>query len=358
MDQIQACDGGMSTELEIHTEIGSIGPEWDELAGEADLSPFLRPSWLSAWWSAFGAGQLLILAVRRAGRLVGVLPLRQKGSVLSSPTNWHTPLYEPAVADRSALRAIVHGILSQHPRRLDLSFVDGEGATAQEFRGLHGSFRLVERTLWRSPYLAVDGDWEAYWRGVSGKLRQTVRRGSRRLAEMGEVSLEIELGAERLDDLLAEGLEVEASGWKGRRGTAIASDSQALSFYTELARWAAPRGLLRLAFLRVDGRALAFHFALESQGRYYLLKPGYDERFRKAGPGTVLTYRMIERAFALGLDSYEFLGADDGYKMKWTSEVRPRVQIQAFATSPTGAIDRNIQTHARALARKVIRTRA
>ena len=57
----------MSAEIEIHTEIGSIAPEWDELAGEADLPPFLRPGWLSAWWSAFGGGRLLILAVRHAG---------------------------------------------------------------------------------------------------------------------------------------------------------------------------------------------------------------------------------------------------------------------------------------------------
>jgi CelD/BcsL family acetyltransferase involved in cellulose biosynthesis len=344
----------MSAEVEIHTEIGAIAQEWDELAVEADLDPFLRPGWLSAWWSAFGAGRLVILAVRRAGRLVGVVPLCQRGSVLSSPTNWHTPLYEPAVADRSALRAIVGGIVSLHPRRLDLSFVDGDGAAAEEFRGLSGYFRLVERTRWRSPYLAVRGDWEAYWQGVSGKLRQTVRRGCRRLAEMGEVSLEIESGDERLDDLLAEGFEVEASGWKGRGGTAIAADPRTLSFYTELASWAASRGLLRLAFLRVDGRALAFHFSLESQSKHYLLKPGYDERFRKAGPGTVLTCKMIERAFSLGLDSYEFLGADDEYKKKWTSEVHPRVRIQAFATSPTGAIDRTIQTHGRALAKKIV----
>ena len=116
---------------------------------------------------------------------------------------------------------------------------------------------------------------------------------------MGEVSLEIESGAERLDDLLAEGFEVEARGWKGLRGTAVASDPQTLSFYTEVARWAASRDLLRLAFLRVDGRALAFHFSLESEGKHYLLKPGYDERFRKAGPGTVLTYRMIVSALSL-----------------------------------------------------------
>jgi CelD/BcsL family acetyltransferase involved in cellulose biosynthesis len=338
---------------EVHNEIATIDEAWDELAGEADAPPFLRPGWFSAWWDAFGAGRLLILTARRGGRLVGVMPLSRRGGVLGSPTNWHTPLYGPVAADEQARRAILDGILAQRARRIDLSFVDAGDSVARELREQGGSRHYVERTMMRSPYLPIEADWETYWQGVSGKLRQTVRRCSRRLAEIGEVSLEVESGADRLDELLTEGLRVEASSWKGRSGTAIASDPRTVRFYSDLARWAASRGVLRLAFLRVDGRALAFHFALESQNRYYLLKPGYDEEFRKAGPGTVLTQKMVERAFTLGLDSYEFLGADDEHKLRWTSEVHPRVRIQAFASSPAGVVDRVIQTHGRALADRV-----
>jgi CelD/BcsL family acetyltransferase involved in cellulose biosynthesis len=343
----------VSAELELHTEIAPIAEAWDELAGETEASPFVRPGWFSAWLNAFGTGQLRVVAVRRGGRLVGVMPLSRRAGVLGSPTNWHTPLYGAVAADDQALRAILDGILSQGARRIDLSFLDDDGSVASELRELNGSNHYVERTMMRSPYIRIDGDWDAYWQGVSGKLRQTVRRCSRRLAEIGEVSLDIESGTERLDDLLAEGLRIEASNWKGRSGTAIASDPRTVRFYTELARWAAPRGVLRFAFLRVGGRALAFHFALESQNKYYLLKPGYNEEFRKAGPGTVLTQKMVERAFSLGLDSYEFLGADDEHKMRWTSETHRRIRIQAFASSPTGAVDRVIQTHGRALAKRL-----
>jgi CelD/BcsL family acetyltransferase involved in cellulose biosynthesis len=340
-------------QLEVHTEIAPIADAWDGLADETDAPPFLRPGWFSLWWDAFGSGELIVLAVRRGGQLVGIMPLSRRAGVVGSPTNWHTALYGPVAVDEQALRAILNGIISQRARRIDLSFVDVGDPVARELRELSGSQYYVERTIMRSPYVRIDGDWESYWQGVSGKLRQTVRRCSRRLAEIGAVSLEIESGGERLDELLAEGFEVEASSWKGRSGTAIASQPRTMRFYTELAHWAAARGLLRIAFLRVGGRALAFHFALESQNSYYLLKPGYDEEFRKAGPGTVLTQKMIERAFTLGLDSYEFLGADDEHKMRWTSEVRPRVRIQAFASSPTGVVDRVIQTHGRALANRV-----
>jgi CelD/BcsL family acetyltransferase involved in cellulose biosynthesis len=295
----------------------------------------------------------MILAVHRRERLVGVMPLSRRAGVVGAPTNWHTPLYGPVAANRQALRAILEGILSMRPRRVDLSFLDGDGPAVRELHELGDSYQVVERTMMRSPYLPIDSDWDSYWQGLSGRLRQSIRRSRRQLAEMGDVSVEIESGTERLDELLAEGFEVEASGWKGRSGTAIASDARTLRFYTELARWAAPRGLLTLAFLRVDARALAFHFALECQSRHYLLKPGYDERFRKIGPGTVLLYEMVKRAFTLGLDSYEFLGSDDPHKRRWTSEVHPRVRIQAFASSPMGALDRILQTHRRALAKRV-----
>src|SRR5207247_10269646 len=69
-------------------------------------------------------------------------------------------------------------------------------------------------------------------------------------------TLEVVDGSERLDELLEEGFRVEASGWKSRAGTAIASRPDTRRFYTDVARWASDRGWLRLAFLRLGGRAL------------------------------------------------------------------------------------------------------
>jgi hypothetical protein len=71
---------------------------------------------------------------------------------------------------------------------------------------------------------------------------------------------------------------IEASGWKGERGAAIISRPETRSFYTEVSRWAARNGWLRLAFLRLDGRALAFQCGLEDGGTHYFLKGGFRQR--------------------------------------------------------------------------------
>ena len=79
---------------------------------------------------------------------------------------------------------------------------------------------------------------------------------------------------------------MEGSGWKTR--TAIASRPDTRRFYRDVARWAAGRGWLRLGFLRLDGRALAFDFCLEHAGTHYLLKTGFDPAFRAYGPGMLM----------------------------------------------------------------------
>jgi hypothetical protein len=62
---------------------------------------------------------------------------------------------------------------------------------------------------------------------------------------------------------------------------------------------------------------------------------------------------MLERAFRLGLASYEFLGAADPAKLEWTSTLRERWLVQAFRPSPLGVLDWSAFAYARPLAKRV-----
>jgi CelD/BcsL family acetyltransferase involved in cellulose biosynthesis len=74
---------------------------------------------------------------------------------------------------------------------------------------------------------------------------------------------------------------------------------------------------------------------------------------RKAGPGTLLTHHGIERAFALGLDSYELLGQADDYKRSWTSLARERVRFQAFPRGAAGTAEYMAWRYGRPLAKRL-----
>jgi len=342
---------------EIHGSVEPLADEWDDLAERTGALPFRRPGWIVAWWRAFGKGELEILTIRQNGRLIALLPLRRRFGALTSTTNWHTPDFGPVLEDDRAMRALAEAVFARRQRSVSLAFVDVAGPTLLECRkaAAERGCRVLTRTLERSPFVRIDRDWEAYERGLSRNLRGDVRRRIRRLNELGRMSVEVVDGSERLDDYLAEGFRVEAANWKGARRTAIASHPDTERFYRDVADWARARGWLRLAFLRIDRRAIAFHYCIEHEGVHYLIKGGYDSSYHSFSPGKVLTYEMLLRAFSCELRGYEFLGADDPWKQFWTNSVRERDLFQAFDRSVSGSAEWAMFRYGRPLARTLSR---
>jgi CelD/BcsL family acetyltransferase involved in cellulose biosynthesis len=336
-------------------EISSLEAEWDRIALDSGAPPFMRPGWISAWWEAFGNGELEFVTARREGRLVGLLPLVSRRRAIFAPANWHTPGYGAVAVDDAVRLALYEGALGSRPRRLDLSFLAAGPAGGELLGRAASGYRLATRVMMRSPYVPVDGDWDSYWSSLSKNLKGTVRRCRNRLADRGEVTVEVAEGRTDLDALLADGFRLEASGWKGEEGTAIVSRPETRRFYEAVSRWAADAGILRLAFLRIDGEAVAFNLSFEAADRHYLLKPGHDAALDSLGPGTVLTAEMVQRSFTLGFKAYEFLGKDDRYKLRWTDSCHELLRVQAFAATPSGGIDRLLQTRGRDAAKKLLR---
>ncbi len=345
---------GQLEEVITHGAIEPVEREWDDLARGA--LPFLQPGWISAWWDAFGEGELTILTVRRGGRLVGVLPLARRGSALCSTTNWHTPMFGAVTADRPAGKALARALYDQSARRVRLGFLAADAPLLQDLKETAPDcgYHVAERVMLRPPYVPVSGSWEQYWSGRSRNLRKSINRLGNRLEDLGTVSLQIAAGDEALGKPLEEAFTIEASGWKGTNGTAILSQPETRGFYREVASWAAQRGTLRIASLQVDGRTVAMHLSIEAGGDYYMLKTGYDAEFEKVGPGKLLDWMMVQHAFSSDLDSFEFLGDAEPYKLTWADEHHERVELQAFKRSPSGQFDRLIQVRGRSLARRAL----
>jgi CelD/BcsL family acetyltransferase involved in cellulose biosynthesis len=331
--------------------------EWDELADRAEAtSPWLRPGWILAWWRAFGRGGLEIVNVRREGRLSALVPLERRGDVLASTANYHTPSFGILAEDEDAARQLAQELVARRARRLHLAFVSAHTLSSSDLPSLarRGGYRTLERTLESSPYAETDGEWEAYRSGLDGKMLRELRRRRRKLDSRGRVELAIEDGASMLDEILDEGFRLEAAAWKGQNRTAIISDPKTEGFYREVAHWAAHRGSLRLAFLRLDGQPLAFDFAVEEEKCHHLLKTGYDPAYRAFAPAMLLRYEMLARAFELRLRSYEFGGADEQWKLQWSDRTRKRLLIQAFARTPSGFVDWAAWTYGRAMAKRAV----
>jgi len=144
------------------------------------------------------------------------------------------------------------------------------------------------------PLAKVDVAGEEYLATrVGSGHRQSFRRKSRRLAEKGRLESVVLEPDDNLDAWLEEFFTLEASGWKGADGTALACSVRDREFFTQISRAAFARGRLLLMMLRLDGKPLATLYTIVAGAGAFALKTGYDEQWKQYSPGRLLEIDFI-----------------------------------------------------------------
>lgn len=337
------------TEVNDRAHLGRLEPEWDALVAATCSPVFLRHAFLRIWIENFAPRNRLrvLLARDEAGTLVAALPLMEERQrlyglpvrALVSTANPHSCRFDVLARDPAAAGQAFAGYLAGDPSWDVLRIVDvpegGSAFSLHQALGRAGHPTGSWESL-RSPYVPLPGTWEDLTARLQSKFKANVRRRRRKLEEKGAVTFERYAGGADLDARLEEGFELEASGWKGDRGTAIARSPETRGFYTELARWAQREGLLSLLYLRSGGKAVAFHYALTVGRRYYLLKPGYEEALGECSPGQLLMEEALKDSIGRGLNEFDFLGPKMTWKEDWTDRVRVHTWLLAFRDTPLG----------------------
>ena len=334
--------GGEMVRLEWITDrarFTGIAAPWDALA-LTQSSPFAAHAWLTAWWDAFAqeGDELSVAVLWRGDDLVAGLPLMRRAGRLEALANWHTPVFGALGADEELQRAVMASALFDGAR-LVLPALERDGGTLAAFTAAATAARIkyvVEPHL-AAPIVDIAGGWEDYRSATKPRWGAPLERWRRKMGREHDLVARIVEPPRDLASELERGFAVEASGWKGRAGTAILSSPQTERFYRAVAEAFAERDALRLSSLELDGEMVAFDLCLLHAGRLWLLKTGYDERFRRLGPGLVLRLWVIERCFELGLEAHELLGGDDAWKRKFATSERAHVALRAYPGGATAA---------------------
>ncbi|MFX0540908.1 GNAT family N-acetyltransferase [Roseovarius sp. S4756] len=127
----------------------------------------------------------------------------------------------------------------------------------------------------------------------SPKSRKSWRRQLRRLAEQGRLELR-QLGDK--DDLtpwVEDFLELEAASWKGKVGTAIASDPNEAAFFREMMGHIHGEGGLHFLGYYLDGRPVSMQCNLFEGGVGYAFKVAFDEEHASLSPGALLELAAV-----------------------------------------------------------------
>ena len=96
---------------------------------------------------------------------------------------------------------------------------------------------------------------------LGAKKLKELRRQRNRLAETGEVMFTIASAPEEMERALDTFLKLEASGWKAKRGTALAQDTGDMAFIRRAVNQAAARGACEIVTL-LAGETLADHLGV------------------------------------------------------------------------------------------------
>jgi CelD/BcsL family acetyltransferase involved in cellulose biosynthesis len=287
-------------ELDPRTAGAAQLDAWRTLAAAAvEPNPFFDPAVVVPAARHLPGGERVRVAVARDGdRWLACLPVTAERGWRRVPlpcaVGWQHPyafLGTPLLAADAPERAAAGlAAIATHGRTrafLALDTVRADGPVAALLRGLEPPARATQLgTVQRAALVRRPAD--DYVDGHrSGKRRREAARQRRRLATAlgAEPTLEVRRGDEAAVERF---LRLEAAGWKGRSGTALASDEAHAAFFRAVA--GAADGALRaeLLDLGVPDRTAAMLFALVAGDTAYAVKIAHDEELQPGAPGVAL----------------------------------------------------------------------
>jgi CelD/BcsL family acetyltransferase involved in cellulose biosynthesis len=328
-------------------ERSAIRLEWLEgeapLRGRADdwraisVDPFTSPDWLLPWWEAFSNGRrLLTCAAWRGDQLVAVLPMAERPGRLEALANAHTPYFDVATTDDHAREAVLEALLGLGHRCIALDLLPRDSRTVSYLLRHSRARRAVTRPRQVSPIVDTGVGLDAFRAASRPRWGAPLDRFRRKMTRENAARFELLTQPDDVDRVLDLGFAVEASGWKGRAGTAIVSNPRTERFYRAVAGAFAARGELALSWLCFGDEMVAFDLDLLVDGRLYLLKTGFDERYRRLAPGLVMRLAVIERCIEMGLSAHELLGDDSEWKRKFAGTARSHVEVRMYRPDVRG----------------------
>ncbi|WP_441279698.1 GNAT family N-acetyltransferase [Tardiphaga sp. 172_B4_N1_3] len=263
--------------------------DW-ELAVNASARGRTDVAALSAWASDTGTPRLIgllpVITARRAYRIP--LPALVSADPYGTLS---TPLLDRDMAPDAVTR-LLEQARKAGAHALILENVSLDGAAMQTIRKSLAMQDLAPRILQSHARACLDAtrDADDLLRDALGaKKLKELRRQRNRLAEHGAVTFHIARTPAEIAATIDTFLTLEASGWKGKRGTALMQDAGDNAFIRSATKALAEHGQCEIVTLRAGDTPVASGVLLRHLDRAFYFKLGVDERFAKLSPGVQLT---------------------------------------------------------------------
>lgn len=280
---------------------------------------FYEPDFALAGAETFGAGIGILMVCdgvpEQGARMLAAWPCRivhRWGVPLPAMMGWTHgfSIFGAPLVDAEQPEAALAALLDapRHlrlPRRLILPYLPLDGPLADAFERVrrHRASRRVDFWTHERGFLDVS---RASAEERAGYLAETLSRGkarqldrfARRLAAGGAIRFETYREGPSLLAALDDYVALEARGWKGRLGTAIAQRPGEAAFLRGVLAAYAARGEARIDRLIRDTGSIAVSIALRTGRSFWYLKIAHDEDEARNSPGAQLIRAVTESILA------------------------------------------------------------
>ena len=286
-------------------------PEWSALSGRAvGDNLFFHPDFALPAMRHLGAGVSLATVRHTDRRLAALAPFTyaRLGRVAPAVRLWahdYAPLGLPLVAEESvgiATAALLDGLAPpESGTSLIAADLPMEGPVAKA---------LVAAALRQArPVDVLDGHVRAMLvrtepgatdprAALPAKRRHEAKRQLRRLADVGEVKFTAAIDPQEVRARFEVFMQLEAAGWKGKRGTALISHAETAEFAREVVANRAEAGAARIDSIDLGGKPIAMLVTFAVGSTAYTWKIAYDEERSRFSPGVQLMLDLPKALFS------------------------------------------------------------
>lgn len=302
--------------------------DWNDLfarAGRGDQM-FQQFNWLWHWANHYtdSRTEFAIVTGRRGGRLVLVWPLVVERPARLRQLAWMgdpVSQYGDAIVDRlpdaDAVLAKSWQYLLAHARA-DLARLTKVRADAV-VSPLLGSLGFKVVATEEAPFalLSQCKSYEDFDARFSPKLRKNRRRQLRRLEERGPIEIKVLSDGPAATDATRLAMTLKR-GWLNTKGlvSRAFADTRVDDFFAGVTSGSRPAGV-GVSLLTSAGEGADANIAISCKGRRAIHILAYALKFEKVGVGNHHLEINLQRAFADGVEVYDFLAPRHEYKMEW-----------------------------------------
>jgi len=283
---------GTIVEVRDAARLAELIPHWEALAAEAaEPNPFYEHWMLRPALEAYGAQDFRCILVWDDGTLGALIPMRlerrYRGLPVRALRSWrdrNNVIGTPLVRQKSAAKCVQALLASDVAPVLEFEYLPAGGV----FYGALVDAACEAAVPWMVP--------DAYARALlvrerdprerfTSNMKNNLRRSEARVRAFGALRPVRFSPGDDLAKWTDEFMRLEASGWKGRAGSALACREDDRRYAAAILPEASRRGRLHITGLDLDGRPLARHVLITAGEGGFTFKIAYDEAYEKCSPG-------------------------------------------------------------------------